>query len=217
MPAPTIAPHNVEFRYRVTPVELRQDGEAAPRRLAGHAAVTGVDTPIGPEDDPWWIERVQPGAFARVLNDPETAALFNHDPMVVLGRLGAGTLRLTEDAQGLSCEIDPPDTQWGRDVTTMVERRDITQMSIGFVVGRQMWEDLPDGKVRRTILEVKKLYDVSPVTFAAFPTTDVAVREARASGLIVRVPQEMQEAIARQQQELRNRLAAATDLYTMTY
>lgn len=210
-------PKEVEFRYRTTPVELRQEGGDTPRRLTGHAAVTGVDTPIGPEDDPWWIERIQPGAFANVLNDPETAALFNHDVMAVLGRVGAGTLRLAEDAQGLSCEIYPPDTQWGRDVVTMVERRDITQMSIGFVVARQMWEDLPDGKVRRTITEVKKLYDASPVTFAAFPTTDVAVREARAAGVIVRVPQELQAAITRQHQELRNRLAAAAELYTMTY
>lgn len=201
----------VEYRYLTTPVEMRAEGDG-PRRLIGHAAVTGVDTPIGPEDDPWWIEHIQAGAFAKVMNDPETAALFNHDSMVVLGRVGAGTLRLNEDAIGLACEIFPPDTQWGRDVVTSVERRDISQMSIGFVVkrGGQMWEELPDGKIRRTITEVGKLYDVSPVTFAAFPTTDIAVREARAAGLITRVHLDDHEAAKARMQRNRNQLAALT-------
>lgn len=210
MPLPRQAPEGREYRYLTTPVELRADGDG-PRRLIGHAAVFNEDSAIGPLDDWGWMERIAPGAFRTAIADDDVRALFNHDPNIVLGRNRAGTLRLSEDATGLAVEITMPDTQAARDVRTLIERGDVSQMSFGFSVKRQMWEELEDGKVRRTIQEVK-LYDVSPVTFPAFPSTDVAVREARAAGLIVRMRDADDAARARvleQRQMLRNRLALA--------
>jgi len=62
-------------------------------------------------------EIVRPGAFARAIQQgQDVRALFNHDENHVLGRTANGTLRLEEDARGLAVEIDPPDTQVGRDV-----------------------------------------------------------------------------------------------------
>lgn len=180
---PTTAPEGREYRYLTAPVELRADGDV--RKLVGHAAVFDTDTPIGPSDRPYWVERVQRGAFRNAIVNDDVRALFNHDANVVLGRNRSGTLKLSEDDVGLLVEITPPDTVAARDVVTLVERGDVSQMSFGFMVrtGGQMWEELPDGSVRRTVKDVI-LFDVSPVTFPAFPTTDLAVREARAAGLI---------------------------------
>lgn len=170
----------LEFRYLTRPVEMRAAGDAV-RQLVGHASVFDTDTPIGPASDPYWIERVERGAFRASIAEDDIRALFNHNEDLVLGRNRAGTLRLSEDAVGLFCEITPPDTSVGRDCVVSVDRGDITQMSIGFQVRKQMWEELPDGTVRRTV-QAAMLWDVSPVTFPAFPTTDIAVREARAKG-----------------------------------
>lgn len=212
MPAPRQAPEGREYRYLTTTVELRADG-TGPRRLVGHAAVFDTDSGIGPEDNPYWIERIARGAFSKAIAEDDVRALFNHDANFVLGRNRANTLLLAEDAVGLAVEILVPDTQVGRDLLHSVERGDISQMSFGFAVrtGGQMWEELPDGKIRRTIKDVR-LFDVSPVTFPAFPTTDLAIREAREAGLLPRVELEQQRARERASEHrkmLQNRLALA--------
>ena len=58
-----------------------------------------------------------------------------------------------------------------------MKRGDITQMSFGFTVrpGGQDWAKDDEGRYIRTLKKLR-LYDVSPVTFPAYPQTDVAVR-----------------------------------------
>ncbi len=46
----------------------------------------------------------------------------NHDPNYVLGRNKSGTLELDEDDIGLAVEIDPPETQWSKDLQVSMER-----------------------------------------------------------------------------------------------
>lgn len=211
MPPFSKAPEGREYRYLTTPVELRADGDG-PRRLFGHAAVFNTDAPIGPEDDPYWLERIAPGAFRAAIQNDDVRALFNHDANIVLGRNRSGSLRLSEDAVGLAVDITPPDTNAARDVLALVERGDVSQMSFGFRVrtGGQMWEEMPDGSIRRTIKDVE-LFDVSPVTFPAFPTTDIAIREARAQGMLPD-PRAIRDAVLLEQRKMqyaKNRLALA--------
>jgi HK97 family phage prohead protease len=109
-------------------------------------------------------------------------ALFNHQPDWLLGRTTSGTLRMHEDEQGLAVEIDCPDTQLCRDmVLTPMERGDLTQMSFAFTVGNggTVWEE-QDGIYIRNITKFAQLFDVSPVTYPAYPETDVGLRELRA-------------------------------------
>jgi HK97 family phage prohead protease len=128
-------PLDLERRMIATP-DLRVMTEGVPR-IAGHAAL--FDTMS--EDLGGFRERIRPGAFAASLAEDDVRALFNHAPNVILGRNRAGTLRLSEDAQGLRIEIDPPDTQAARDLMVPIARGDVTQMSFGFSVpaGGQVW------------------------------------------------------------------------------
>jgi HK97 family phage prohead protease len=154
----------------------KQDGKAF--RLAGHAAVFNVLS-----EDLGFREMIMPGAFAEAIKAGDARALFNHDPNFVLGRQSSKTLRLVEDARGLSFEVDMPDTQMVRDlVISPIERGDISQMSFGFRAARdgQKWEDQPDGSVKRSITRVSELFDISPVTFPAYTQTDVALRSLSA-------------------------------------
>jgi phage head maturation protease len=62
---------------------------------------------------------------------------------------------------------------------TSIKRGDISQMSFGFTVADAGDEWLEkDGEIKRTITEVKELFDVSPVVFPAYKSTRISVRTA---------------------------------------
>jgi HK97 family phage prohead protease len=157
---------------------LVEQRDGKPALIRGHAAVFNTLS----EDLGGFREQIAPGAFAEAIGKDDVRALFNHDPNFILGRTVSRTLRLREDARGLAIEIDAPDTQTVRDlVLAPIERGDVSQMSFGFSIrpGGQDWAKDDEGRVIRTLKRVR-LFDVSPVTFPAYPATDVALRELRA-------------------------------------
>jgi len=120
-------------------------------------------------------ELIQRGAFAESLsNNDEVHALFNHDNNKILGRRGAGTLKLWEDDHGLRVEIDPPNTTDGNDVVELLRRGDLVSMSFGFYNVKDTWETRDDEDIR--IINQAKLFDVSVVTNPAYHATEVNVR-----------------------------------------
>ncbi len=118
-------------------------------------------------------EKILPGAFTKALG-MDIRALFNHDPNYVLGRNKANTLTLKEDERGLRAEVDPPDTQWAKDLMVSVKRGDISQGSFSFKATDEEW-DYNQVPMQRTVKEAK-LYDVSIVTYPAYPQTSIQVR-----------------------------------------
>lgn len=142
--------------------------------IVGHAAVFNREANIGG----WFIESVAPGAFRRAIAEDDVRSLFNHDANLILGRNRAGTLRLAEDDTGLMTVTQPPDVTYARDLLVSIERGDVSGMSFGFRVTKQEWDESGD-ILKRKILEVE-LFDTSPVTFPAYPQTDVALRAAMA-------------------------------------
>ena len=143
----------------------------------GATKIVGYGAVFNTLSEPMWgfREMIAPGAFDSVLED-DVRALFNHDKNFVLGRNGK-TLRLSVDSHGLKYEIDAPKTQTVRDlVIEPMLRGDITQSSFAFSVDEESWDEDDDGVVIRTIKKVKKLYDVSPVTYPAYSAADSTVR-----------------------------------------
>jgi HK97 family phage prohead protease len=158
---------NVE--RRVFTAEVRADGGDG--QIVGLAAVFNAES----EDLGGFVEVIEPGAFGPVLND-DVRALFNHDANYVLGRNRSGTLALSESGQGLESRIDPPDTQWANDLLVSMKRGDVDQMSFGFTVAEDDWQKREDGVVQRTIKRFKRLFDVSVVTYPAYPQTSAQAR-----------------------------------------
>lgn len=158
--------------------ELRED-KAFPV-IEGYAAVFDVLS------EPLWFgvrERIRPGAFSKSLAaGDDVRALVDHEPPKILGRNKAGTLRLREDNHGLHYDIDPPDTTVGRDTIVSLRRKDIDQSSFAFQVVEEEYnirkEDNGDQTVIRELIEVK-LFDVSVVTYPAYPQTSAGVRSLR--------------------------------------
>lgn len=159
----------MEIERRAFTAELRADGDTP--KLVGYAALFNVlsELMFG------FREIIRPGAFTRTLSEgADVRALWSHDPSFVLGRTTAGTLRLEEDERGLRFEIDPPNTQWARDLLESIRRGDVTQTSFAFRTVADKWSS-HDGEPLRELLDVD-LYDVSPVAYPAYKATTVAVR-----------------------------------------
>src|SRR5574343_64153 len=155
----------METRSFEAAFELRNDDKPM---LKGHAAVFEKLS----ENMGGMREKIAKGAFMKSISKDDVRALWNHNPDYVLGRNKAGTLRLSEDDKGLAIEIDPPDTQRARDLMVSIKRGDVTQMSFAFSSVADSWDN---EKHVRTLTEVK-LYDVSPVTYPAYPQTDIKAR-----------------------------------------
>jgi HK97 family phage prohead protease len=125
-------------------------------------------------------ELILPGAFKKSLK-ADVRALLGHDPSQILGRTKSGTLRLREDDHGLYTEIDPPNTQLGRDTIESIKRGDLDQMSFGFQVVKDEWKH-EDRELIRELVEVD-LFDVSVVAFPAYTQTEVSVRSLWPDGM----------------------------------
>lgn len=166
--------------------ELRatNGGENAAPQIQGYAAVFNQLSVVlyG-----MFREQIAPGAFAETLQQDDIRSLWNHNDDFPLGRKANGTLRLQEDQHGLYIENDPPDTQAGRDALVSIRRQDVNQMSFMFDTLVDDWsEDPQSGQIIRTLYKVK-LYEVSPVTFPAYPATVVGVRNEKL-GALPKVP-----------------------------
>ncbi|MFI6609283.1 HK97 family phage prohead protease [Streptomyces sp. NPDC050507] len=139
--------------------------------LVGYAAKFGTRS----QDLGGFVETIALGAFDRALQEQhDVRALFNHDPSLILGRSGAGTLRLFTDDVGLRYEVDLPDTSAGRDLAESLRRGDVAESSFSFRVLDQDWSLDADGRDLRTITDLA-LYDVSPVTYPAYLDTSSAL------------------------------------------
>jgi uncharacterized protein len=146
--------------------------------IVGYAAKYNEPTSIGD----FFVEVIAPGAFTDAIAKDDVRAVFNHDENLVLGRNKAGTLRLFEDAIGLRYEIDPPDTQFARDLIESMRRGDVSQSSFAFTMrgGAESWDET--GAVpKRTITKIGSLFDVSPVTYPAYDNTEAGLRSRDAA------------------------------------
>lgn len=190
-----------------------EEREAEAPKIRGLAAAYGkLSLDLGN-----FREIIQPGAFDRVLSKRklDVVAFFDHAGQP-LGRTTAGTLRLATSDRGLDYEIDPPDTTLGRDLMTLIRRRDLFGSSFAFTVDPakgEKWEQDAKGNTTRTITEFSGLYDVSVVTHAAYGSaTNVAVRSLekwRAENLTAREVRDLEEQATEKRFAIASRQAAA--------
>ena len=112
-------PSDVHVRSRagerpvVRALAMPFDRDSYPVRVAGRFA----------------IERLN--RDADVTFDDTTYSALGHTNYQILGRVGAGTMRVDrENSEGVVIEVDPPDNTFGNDFLVSVERGDFSGVSI---------------------------------------------------------------------------------------
>jgi HK97 family phage prohead protease len=143
----------------------------------------GMRIPFGKRShDMGFIEIIDAHAFDKTLAErgSDVVALWNHDPLWVLGRQSNRTLsvKVTDGALEGEAELDGADVMH-QHFAGRVKRGDVVGSSFGFNTVRDSWEEDRDaGTIVRTLLEVR-LFDLSPVTYPAYPDSEA---ESRALG-----------------------------------
>ena len=184
-PAPVTRNHSVTFDFQDIEFRKAENGRSENYTLRGHAAVfNSLSQDLG-----GFRETIEPGAFRNALRGtPDVRLLFNHDSNRVLARTtaqvdGKPSLELREDKSGLHVWAVIQPRSWVNDLALEMRGGLIDQMSFAFSLrdNGDEWLSNEDGSVTRTILPdgIDSLYDVSVVTFPAYPDSEVGIRELR--------------------------------------
>ncbi len=178
------------FEMQSVAVEERADGQMPILR--------GYSVPFNKLSNVLWgfREEIAPEAFEESVETGDVRAFWSHDSSLVLGRTKNGTLNLELDDEGVRFELEPADTQAGRDALISIRRGDVDAMSFGFIVlpDGAKWRQNEEGELIRRVTNAE-LIEISPVAFPAYPQTNVSARELRARyGEEVDIPPEFRGA-----------------------
>lgn len=159
--------------------ELRAYKEKGANIIEGYAAKYNVESRhlYDNRNNRMFTEIIEPGAFRNVLKD-DVYLTFNHSKDTILARTINNSLTLKEDSKGLFFRALLNNTTQANDVYEMVSRGDVTENSFGFFVNESdvKYERKNQQIPLRRISIIANLFDVSVVTKAAYPNTEVYAR-----------------------------------------
>ena len=117
-----------------------------------------------------YYERIEPTAFD---GSDLTDVVFRVDHEGrVYARTSAGTVQLWTDEHGLAQKTNLSKTQAARDLFADIEAGNYPKMSFAFTVAEDHFDKATNTRV---IDRIAKVFDVSPVSFPANPTTELSV------------------------------------------
>lgn len=182
--------HAVKFTLENVEWRQAENGRSDDYTLRGHAAVFNKLS----DDLGGFRELLEPGAFRAALRgSPDVRLLIDHQGLP-LARTASGTLELREDSVGLHVWARVAPSERTTELRSAMQRGDVDQMSFAFTLhdgeGADDWAVTDTGSVVRTIRAdgVADLYDVSVVTFPAYPQTDAGMRDLRTAVDLGRLP-----------------------------
>ena len=157
--------------YRNMPFEIRQDGDTPSFLVEGYAS-TFKPYKLIEIDGEDYNERIEPTAFDDADMSDVVFRVDHEGP--VYARASAGTVKLDIDDHGLHQISDLSQTQRARDLFEDIAAGNYPQMSFAFSVDEEHYE----AETRTRVIDrIAKVYDVSPVTWPANPTTELHARD----------------------------------------
>lgn len=157
--------------------EVRAEKDERGSVITGRPIVFGSKTDLG-----WYDEIIERGALdATDLKD--VRLLVNHNvDMIPLARsrnnTSNSTMQLIPDENGLSIKavLDTENNTDARSLYSAVERGDIDGMSFMFTVEKDSWDDPDSDHPTRHLLSIRRVLEVSAVTFPAYSKTSIQAR-----------------------------------------
>lgn len=158
---------------------LESEGEEKESRIvSGYAVKFESDS-----QNMGFIEVIKKGAITEetIMNSDIFARLnHNEDTVLARSRYGEGSLALELREDGLYYEFEAPNTAVGDELLEHLKRGEITTSSFAFSLPidgtGERWYRSEDGVLRKDILKIDRLYDVSPVFEPAYLATTCSKR-----------------------------------------
>lgn len=157
--------------------EIRAEENEGRGRLEGRAIVLNERTDMG-----WYDEIIAAGA----LDDTDlrdVRMLVNHNTdMIPLARSRNNnensTMQLSVNDEGLDirADLDIENNTDSKNLYSAVTRGDISGMSFMMTVDGDSWDDLDSEHPTRTITKIRKVFEVSAVTWPAYEATSIEAR-----------------------------------------
>jgi|GEM_PF-494402 len=167
----------MKMELRNSKIEFRvdnQDGQTM--SVSGYVNKTGEWSEVLGNTTKF-VERIAPGAFAKALQNAtnDIDFLAEHNDKLILASTRNGSLKLTEDNNGLYMEATIAPTSWGKDYYQLIQDGILRNMSFGFVALKDSWDVREDGVYERTIEDLE-LVEVSVVKNPAYSQSTIAAR-----------------------------------------
>lgn len=159
--------------------EIRTEvSEDRGHEIEGRAIVYGQRTNLG-----WYDEIIADGAL-KDTDLRDVRLLVNHKTdMIPLARSrnnnANSTMQLSVvegEGMDIRADLDYENNTDARNLYSAIERGDISGMSFMFVVDSDSWDDLESEHPTRTITGIKRVLEVSAVTFPAYSQTSIQAR-----------------------------------------
>ena len=154
--------------YRNMPFEIRQDGDKPSFLVEGYASTFEAYKLIEIDGEDY-NERIEPTAFDDADMSDVVFRVDHEGP--VYARASAGTVKLDIDEHGLHQVSDLSQTQRARDLFEDIAAGNYPQMSFAFIVDDDEYDSRSHTRIIR---HLKKIFDVSAVSFPANPGTDIS-------------------------------------------
>jgi len=182
-------------------VAFRADDTGDGFTLEGYGAVFGDTTRI----DSWegkFDEVIERGAFAKTIGQRKPVLQFDHGRDAATGSVPIGAVEeLREDKHGLFVRARMHDNARVEPIRQAIASGAIDGMSFRFKVITESWDKEPEVPVR-TIHEVE-LFELGPVVFPAYQSTNVGVRS-----LLADLPEDERQRLLA---DLRSEIAAPAE------
>lgn len=167
----------MDKEIRVFNFEIRAEQNERGRVITGRPIVFGQRTDLG-----WYDEVIERGALDTT-DLKDVRLLVNHNvDMIPLARsrnnTANSTMQLTVDDDGLviRADLDTENNNDAKSLYSAVERSDIDGMSFMFTVDKDSWDDVDTDHPVRHVRSIRRVYEVSAVTFPAYSQTSIQAR-----------------------------------------
>lgn len=164
-----------EIRSFLTSFETREENEKGV--IEGMPIVFNQRTNLG-----WFDEIISPAALDST-DMKDIRLCLNHDTSFVYARSRNNnensTMQVWKEGESgvkMKASLDIEASPRAADYYSAVKRKDIDKMSFMFIVASDEWADVDSDHPTRTITGIKRILEVSAVTFPAYEGTSISAR-----------------------------------------
>ena len=161
------------FNFEVRAEENEEHGHF----LTGQPIVFGSRTNLG-----WYDEIIDAGALDNT-DLKDVRLLINHNTAMIpcarsRNNNESSTMQLKPHAEGMDmrADLDIDNNADSKALYSAVGRGDISGMSFMFTVDKDAWDDIDSDHPTRHIRSIRKVFEVSAVTFPAYAQTSIQAR-----------------------------------------